>query len=84
MVNPVEKQEACGGSPLKEIRLFLGMTQAQFAALIGSSETTVRRREKGSGVGLDWPEIVALERALLAHGKHLSDFPSRTPETQNA
>lgn len=63
---------------LKEIRLFLGLTQAQFAALLGTTEKTVSRREKGGGLGLDWDEVCVLEKAVVAKGKRLSDFPSST------
>jgi transcriptional regulator with XRE-family HTH domain len=84
MVKSVEAQ-ASGGTPvLKEIRLFLGLTQAQFAALLGTTEKTVSRRERGGGIGLDWEEVCVLEKTLSSKGKRLSDFPSVPEQTQSA
>ena len=64
-----------GGNPLKEIREFLGLSQDRFAALLGSTKTTVGRRERGESIPqLTLHEIARLEEALAEVGKTIGDF----------
>jgi transcriptional regulator with XRE-family HTH domain len=74
-VNPTSAR----GSPLKAVREALGLTQAQFGALLGGGSdpvavTTVSRREVSSTARLDWEEIVRLDDALASKGLRFRDF----------
>ncbi|NJR70510.1 MAG: helix-turn-helix transcriptional regulator [Synechococcales cyanobacterium CRU_2_2] len=71
------------GKVLKDIRQFLGLSQDGFAALLGSTKSTVSRRENGSNPMLTLSEIVKLEEALAQRGKEIKDF-LQSPDTQNA
>ena len=64
------------GNVLKNIRDFLGMSQDEFAKMLGSTATTVSRRERS-----DWAvakltllEVVRLQNALALQGKQIQDF----------
>jgi DNA-binding XRE family transcriptional regulator len=71
------------GKVLKDIRQFLGLSQDGFAALLGSTKSTVSRRENGSNPMLTLSEVVKLEEALSQRGKEIKDF-LQSPDTQNA
>lgn len=79
----MSKVDIDGGRTLKSIRVFLGLSQDEFAHLLGSTKTTVSRRENGSEAKLSLSEIVRLQDALAAQGKQIRDFLEPT-ETQNA
>lgn len=76
-----------GGLTLKAIRVYLGLTQEEFARLIGTTATTVSRRERqvGGEPMLTLGEVLRLQKALSATGKELGDFVVPAPtQTQNA
>jgi transcriptional regulator with XRE-family HTH domain len=82
MPKQVNSQE---GKALKEIRQFLGLSQDGFAALLGSTKSTVSRRENGSNPMLTLPEIVRLEEALAERGRKIKEFlASPDQETESA
>lgn len=68
------KVDIDGGRTLKSIRVFLGLSQDEFAHLLGSTKTTVSRRENGTEAKLSLSEIVRLQEALAAKGKEIRDF----------
>lgn len=70
----MSKVDIDGGRTLKSIRVFLGLSQDEFAHLLGSTKTTVSRRENGSEAKLSLSEIVKLQEALAAKGKEIRDF----------
>lgn len=71
------KSKSQGGSLLLAIRKALGLTQSEFATLIGCSDTVVSRRERGlHEPSLKPGEIVAADKAMRAKGLRWCDFES--------
>jgi len=69
------------------IRKALGLTQSEFATLIGCSDTVVSRRERGlHEPSLKPGEIVAADKAMKAKGLRWCDFESEldTPPVGDA
>lgn len=67
-----------GDPPVKQIRLLLGMSQLQFANLLGVYPSTVSRWEQG----LNEPSFTtagfkSLLAALEPHGVTLNDLPDK-------
>jgi DNA-binding transcriptional regulator YiaG len=67
-----------GEPPVKQIRLLLGMSQLQFANLLGVYPSTVSRWESGKSE----PQFTArgmknLLEALKPHGIQLEDLPDQ-------
>lgn len=61
--------------PLKQIRLLLGLTQAQFARLLGVEVTTVSRWEtRQREASFSLAQTALLDKALAEHGRRISEF----------
>lgn len=70
----VHMNETQEGAVLKEIRDFLELSQDEFAHLIGSTKSTISRRENGSRPLLSLGEFVKLDNALESKGRRVRDF----------
>ena len=65
-----------GVSPLKTIRTLLGMTQSQFAHVIGCEKETVSRWERGVyPATFTISQMKALDKTLKSAGFDLQDLP---------
>ncbi len=76
----MSKQQQSGAeereSPLKRLREELGLSQEEFARIIGTSVRTVGRWEAGVSMAtFTVPQMKALVRLLTSSGKSLEDFP---------
>lgn len=81
----MSKVDIDGGRTLKAIRIFLDMSQDEFAHLLGSTKTTISRRENGTEAKLSLSEVVKLQDALASRGKEIRDFIEASgPNTQSA
>lgn len=64
------------GSPMRQIREALGMTQQDFAVAIGVSVTTVARWERGERNPMfTIAQIKALEKLIKTIGLKIKDLP---------
>lgn len=84
MPKPVELQGEV--YPLKLIRVALGLSQSEFAGLLGVQSFTVSRWETGrSSAEFDIHQLAALDAALAARDLRIKDFvPSSDQNTQSA
>jgi len=65
-----------GISPLKQIRKALGLTQSEFAAVIGTHQGCVARWERGkTQASLTLKQIKALQREMRKLGLDFQDLP---------
>lgn len=65
-----------GEPPVKWLRELLGMSQFEFAVLVGVTPSTVSRWESGRGTPSFTPKgFKSLLRALENHGMTLNDLP---------
>jgi transcriptional regulator with XRE-family HTH domain len=74
-------------NPLKLIRVALGLSQSEFAGLLGVQSFTVSRWETGRSVAeFDINQLAALDAALASKDLRIKDFvsPSKNQQTQSA
>ena len=69
--------------PLKLIRQALGLSQPDFADLVGVRAMTVSRWETGTReVGLNVNQAAKVDLALASIGKRISDFVVQDDQTE--
>jgi putative transcriptional regulator len=73
------------GSPLKELRLKLGLSQQNFATALGVTTTTISRWESGKrSILMTMPQMAALIALLRSVEWDIDDFFARAKAFETA
>ena len=69
--------------PVKSVRLDLGMSQGDFAELLGVRPVSVSRWETGRrSPEFNWEQLVTLDEALAPLGKRILDYKKQPPSAE--